>query len=160
MIRRPPRSTLFPYTTLFRSVVDTLAPLFVRAYRASPGPLLKMAHGVSLKVTPKPTCSYGAPHEHVGFGDLQRDAVGQDRKSTRLNSSHVRISYAVFCLKIKTYLSISRVFTLVMHDSSKLFGSVLSTTTIHTNSNAVHQMLSTTIHFASVTCYVSVVTFR
>src|SRR3989442_12007724 len=102
MIRRPPRSTLFPYTTLFRSVVDTLAPLFVRAYRASPGPLLKMAHGVSLKVTPKPTCSYGAPHEHVGFGDLQRDAVGQDRKSTRLNSSHVRISYAVFCLKIKT----------------------------------------------------------
>ena len=42
-------------------VVDTLAPLFVRAYRASPGPLLKMAHGVSLKVTPKPTCSYGAP---------------------------------------------------------------------------------------------------
>src|SRR2546430_13103289 len=66
MIRRPPRSTLFPYTTLFRSVL-------------------------------------------AGFGDLDRDAMNQgragagavDRKSTRLNSSHSQISYAVFCLKKK-----------------------------------------------------------
>src|SRR2546427_7185182 len=74
MIRRPPRSTLFPYTTLFRSVAaDTL--------------------GLALeKVT-------------VRLGDTRLPAshasVGSDRKSTRLNSSHSQISYAVFCLKKK-----------------------------------------------------------
>src|SRR3712207_6918934 len=80
MIRRPPRSTLFPYTTLFRSLVDYLV---VR-------------------------------HEKDDRGDEQRGDdrreqdispaelhPGQDRKSTRLNSSHANISYAVFCLKKK-----------------------------------------------------------
>src|SRR3712207_8623040 len=91
MIRRPPRSTLFPYTTLFRSVLDG-------------GPYL---HDVSI--------------EQLGTGDayvrrmtnalflLPRGRQGkeyagietEDRKSTRLNSSHANISYAVFCLKKK-----------------------------------------------------------
>src|SRR6266496_6242175 len=75
MIRRPPRSTLFPYTTLFRS---HLAPAGFLS------PLSGAAH--------LPTGSYtGTPH---------RFPEG-DRKSTRLNSSHVEISYAVFCLKKK-----------------------------------------------------------
>src|SRR5439155_16484532 len=69
MIRRPPRSTLFPYTTLFRS----------RRQRGAAGPDL--------------------PHRRHG-GSRQPEAEG-DRKSTRLNSSHVAISYAVFCLKKK-----------------------------------------------------------
>src|SRR3989442_8721383 len=66
MIRRPPRSTLFPYTTLFRSLIDLM------------------------KGQNKP---FG-----LFFEDIEG---GLDRKSTRLNSSHVRISYAVFCLKKK-----------------------------------------------------------
>src|SRR2546422_4628549 len=81
MIRRPPRSTLFPYTTLFRSVVarpNHLAPLFVSC--SSPIQL----HGVS---------QIGIPFEELDFRE--------DRKSTRLNSSHGYISYAVFCLKKK-----------------------------------------------------------
>src|SRR5689334_24019273 len=82
MLRRPPRSTLFPYTTLFRSA--SLAPRdgrhpapVPRTARVGPGRL----HG-------------GAPRG----GDL---AARRDRKSTRLNSSHSSISYAVFCLKKK-----------------------------------------------------------
>src|SRR5437870_6648572 len=70
MIRRPPRSTLFPYTTLFRSL-------------SLPDP------------------SYALPDAELGRL-LGRDVEGGDRKSTRLNSSHVAISYAVFCLKKKT----------------------------------------------------------
>src|SRR5207249_6360568 len=70
MLRRPPSSTLFPYTTLFRSLQDSLDG------HAAPGDLDALAH-----------------HRHV--------AQGRDRKSTRLNSSHVSISYAVFCLKKK-----------------------------------------------------------
>src|SRR5436309_7000402 len=71
MIRRPPRSTLFPYTTLFRS---NLLPLLAL-------PLLWKAEQPALAEAP-----------HV---------LPRDRKSTRLNSSHVKISYAVFCLKKK-----------------------------------------------------------
>src|SRR5258708_10978929 len=81
MIRRPPRSTLFPYTTLFRSVVDRLAGPSGPAVRHL---LLESAD----------------PVEHV-----VHPATGHkeevDRKSTRLNSSHQIISYAVFCLKKK-----------------------------------------------------------
>src|SRR3989442_15044609 len=77
MIRRPPRSTLFPYTTLFRSAPEARAPI---------------AYGVRDGIQPCTPPSIGA------------SAAGSrtaDRKSTRLNSSHVRISYAVFCLKKK-----------------------------------------------------------
>src|SRR3712207_9409377 len=84
MIRRPPRSTLFPYTTLFRSeqaAVGVAARLEAAAQQPGAG---------------------AGGHEQVGAGLVdvgQPDDVGQDRKSTRLNSSHANISYAVFCLK-------------------------------------------------------------
>src|SRR2546426_7238224 len=86
MIRRPPRSTLFPYTTLFRSLRARLAD----ARRE------RLVHVNDVAA-------------HVGDGDQMRDRVEgilerdreQDRKSTRLNSSHLVISYAVFCLKKK-----------------------------------------------------------
>src|SRR3989442_3387343 len=81
MIRRPPRSPLFPYTTLFRSALTHLD---------QPPPRLE--RGADLV----------AQEVDVGLdGHCVAMAVGEDRKSTRLNSSHVRISYAVFCLKKK-----------------------------------------------------------
>src|SRR3712207_8287932 len=87
MIRRPPRSTLFPYTTLFRSDVPPhparhLARLF---RRPPPVGRLPEAHGAARRLLGQPQ-------------DWRRRA---DRKSTRLNSSHANISYAVFCLKKK-----------------------------------------------------------
>src|SRR2546430_3410286 len=93
MIRRPPRSTLFPYTTLFRSICS------VTSSGAAP-------------------CRRLAPGDPPGVADLRtalQDALGPiyrverevrpvgDRKSTRLNSSHSQISYAVFCLKKKKH---------------------------------------------------------
>src|SRR5256885_3458708 len=80
MIRRPPRSTLFPYTTLFRSR---------EAEEQRDGPDL---HGADLTVPGVEPPHQGGAHEH---------ADNTDRKSTRLNSSHLVISYAVFCLKKK-----------------------------------------------------------
>src|SRR3712207_6869605 len=84
MIRRPPRSTLFPYTTLFRSVVGTLVS-FVVAYASVAWLLRFVAHHSIGKFVPY----------RVALGVLL------DRESTRLNSSHANISYAVFCLKKK-----------------------------------------------------------
>src|SRR2546430_13611993 len=94
MIRRPPRSTLFPYTTLFRSdgraVVDDRL-VAVRGGARDPGELWQPAdlaepeHGPGHAAAPRPTMT--------------------DRKSTRLNSSHSQISYAVFCLKKKNTYS-------------------------------------------------------
>src|SRR5688572_32313816 len=83
MIRRPPRSTLFPYTTLFRSGLQAPAEL------ARGGPLLAGQGS-----------QQGADHHRV-VGQAFDAVVIQDRKSTRLNSSHSQISYAVFCLKKK-----------------------------------------------------------
>src|SRR3989442_11294108 len=91
MIRRPPRSTLFPYTTLFRShdaVIVALEP-FLDQFT-----FLQFVDGV--------------------FVDFRV----RDRKSTRLNSSHVRISYAVFCLKKKKNVRSSAFFTLHRSTSS------------------------------------------
>src|SRR3712207_7867059 len=84
MIRRPPRSTLFPYTTLFRSLAEQLAePRLERDL------LTQHLERVA---------------EHVEMVEVALlDAVEADRKSTRLNSSHANISYAVFCLKKKKY---------------------------------------------------------
>src|SRR3712207_8850089 len=85
MIRRPPRSTLFPYTTLFRSAVplaDPKAALFVRP--DAPRALVRRRR------------LHDLDPRRVQILDLR-----QDRKSTRLNSSHANISYAVFCLKKK-----------------------------------------------------------
>src|SRR2546426_4309472 len=79
MIRRPPRSTLFPYTTLFRSVE-------VHVGEADP------------RMQAEPSCLDAADLDRQADAALDR----RDRKSTRLNSSHLVISYAVFCLKKKS----------------------------------------------------------
>src|SRR5947209_12502535 len=85
MIRRPPRSTLFPYTTLFRSI----------------------SHLVGLYAFARPCVRHLVAHA----GATHRVVLPQDRKSTRLNSSHANISYAVFCLKKKKKQINSRMHT-------------------------------------------------
>src|SRR5258705_185107 len=94
MIRRPPRSTLFPYTTLFRSSgVQSRLLGMLRLERGANGclPVLRLdpSHGVALGVV----LLQGFP--------VDLPVALEDRKSTRLNSSHLGISYAVFCLKKK-----------------------------------------------------------
>src|SRR5688572_32373581 len=92
MVRRPPRSTLFPYTTLFRSRVE-----WTGRVRGS------AARGVRRRrpVTPVDVEGPGVRGRGVGEGEGRVDRLARDRKSTRLNSSHSQISYAVFCLKKK-----------------------------------------------------------
>src|SRR2546430_7844243 len=80
MIRRPPRSTLFPYTTLFRSI-----ELHVPALRERRGDIAEIAEAILLRLARRT--------------NARRSRI--DRKSTRLNSSHSQISYAVFCLNKK-----------------------------------------------------------
>src|SRR2546430_3947058 len=93
MIRRPPRSTLFPYTTLFRSLVRAAPRLSsLRLYSFNQ---VERSHGSSLPLPPQVQRS---PPQPTRF-DASRHS--KDRKSTRLNSSHSQISYAVFCLKNK-----------------------------------------------------------
>src|SRR5256885_4403489 len=89
MIRRPPRSTLFPYTTLFRSLLAPLQPQ-------------------------RPGAAAGPGCGHPGLPAAVQRSHHRDRKSTRLNSSHLVISYAVFCLKKKktnTYASVTLICT-------------------------------------------------
>src|SRR5690348_18379864 len=81
MIRRPPRSTLFPYTTLFRSSVPACSPVLILLIYELQIDLHALSHCL--------LSEFWARHQ------------GKDRKSTRLNSSHPSISYAVFCLKKK-----------------------------------------------------------
>src|SRR3989454_4975649 len=93
MIRRPPRSTLFPYTTLFRSPgTDRLGP---------PGGGEQLRHG-------PPAAGFGgsiaADRDSLRGLENRPQEVRVDRKSTRLNSSHLVISYAVFCLKKKNII--------------------------------------------------------
>src|SRR3712207_8101513 len=101
MIRRPPRSTLFPYTTLFRSINsswatrvrrDDLVTSQVDGTHGSAVCGLHKCWTQSRVNTPKPVWNPDEPQ-----------TLDLDRKSTRLNSSHANISYAVFCLKKKTY---------------------------------------------------------
>src|SRR2546427_1921312 len=94
MIRRPPRSTLFPYTTLFRSLA---APPALEE-RAHGGPRFDRAEPVQVELE-------------------ARSAVRADRKSTRLNSSHSQISYAVFCLKKKNRDHVDAEVLVHMHPS-------------------------------------------
>src|SRR3989475_5896314 len=98
MIRRPPRSTLFPYTTLFRS--NALA------YADDDGS--GVANFVPIRIWNYGRASYDRTHNLVinYLWDLPRGSR-VDRKSTRLNSSHSQISYAVFCLKKKTTVRIT-----------------------------------------------------
>src|SRR3712207_7000616 len=86
MIRRPPRSTLFPYTTLFRSAEGLGRHVAVAVHVVAAELVVDVPHGQRrvLRVVP-------------------RQVLHQDRKSTRLNSSHANISYAVFCLKKKKH---------------------------------------------------------
>src|SRR2546422_4546311 len=90
MIRRPPRSTLFPYTTLFRSLEQQ-----VHVARDRGEDVVEVVRDAA-----------GEPAHGLHFLGLaqQMEAVGRDRKSTRLNSSHGYISYAVFCLKKKKHI--------------------------------------------------------
>src|SRR3712207_7376258 len=100
MIRRPPRSTLFPSTPLFRSVA-AVAPLprDRRVYGAA-----RPRSGLIGQLPDRRRWDNARP-QHLPLGDLAQpdgiEPVGLDRKSTRLNSSHANISYAVFCLKKK-----------------------------------------------------------
>src|SRR3712207_8268248 len=87
MIRRPPRSTLFPYTTLFRS----------RAQRAQR--VLDRVPAFHAEQRADLAAAEGAADPRLGGHELE-----EDRKSTRLNSSHANISYAVFCLKKKKHI--------------------------------------------------------
>src|SRR3712207_7184065 len=95
MIRRPPRSTLFPYTTLFRSetAIPTRRPQHRRASSGDPGIVV---HGMTDVWAKLAKCCTPVPGDDI-LGFVTRG----DRKSTRLNSSHANISYAVFCLKKK-----------------------------------------------------------
>src|SRR5256885_12681701 len=99
MIRRPPRSTLFPYTTLFRSRTNVLGThCLLEAARKFHLP--RFVHISTDEV-------YGSAPADVSFNeeatlDPRSPYAARDRKSTRLNSSHLVISYAVFCLKKKT----------------------------------------------------------
>src|SRR5256885_8481158 len=94
MIRRPPRSTLFPYTTLFRSLRERERRGGVER-QAGEHPPLARRRELPL-------------HVHRGLGvEREHRRAGRDRKSTRLNSSHLVISYAVFCLKKKNNSPIS-----------------------------------------------------
>src|SRR3712207_8548311 len=96
MIRRPPRSTLFPYTTLFRSHVrDRAAPL------QEPSVRQRESLRADLARCDQSADSLGAPFPTRAHGEGFDRARERDRKSTRLNSSHANISYAVFCLKKK-----------------------------------------------------------
>src|SRR5256885_9760884 len=98
MIRRPPRSTLFPYTTLFRSRgVEQLVE--VRRAKRPPVQQLERVRVIRREDRPSPRAELRPDPLHVI--DPRSGDERQDRKSTRLNSSHLVISYAVFCLKKK-----------------------------------------------------------
>src|SRR5256885_12362386 len=99
MIRRPPRSTLFPYTTLFRSRSATFGRKEGQAARRflDPQPY-EFPYEPVLPVTAYALAAARHMHE---FGTTREQLAEVDRKSTRLNSSHLVISYAVFCLKKK-----------------------------------------------------------
>src|SRR3712207_8564646 len=100
MIRRPPRSTLFPYTTLFRSRLDGIRPEALDVPAQGRGFLPPRRVHVVLEIA-------DLVDAHA------RD--GEDRKSTRLNSSHANISYAVFCLKKKTRTNALSIQAIILH---------------------------------------------
>src|SRR3712207_8929710 len=100
MIRRPPRSTLFPYTTLFRSLTKA-------SFQATPA---TVADVIERAIALATSGARGPVHVELAVNAADSLVELGDRKSTRLNSSHANISYAVFCLKKKNktqfYLSV------------------------------------------------------
>src|SRR5688572_32382663 len=94
MIRRPPRSTLFPYTTLFRS--QGISPRYIQDKISN----ALVSHQAQMEKTINPFMVMNELEEGLSHHSLITDEE-LDRKSTRLNSSHSQISYAVFCLKKK-----------------------------------------------------------
>src|SRR5256885_9329565 len=100
MIRRPPRSTLFPYTTLFRS-------LSVYGGRAYEPQINGLRDGVEAVVGTPGRLLDLVKQKHLDLSQVSVLVLDEDRKSTRLNSSHLVISYAVFCLKKKNTRSYS-----------------------------------------------------
>src|SRR2546427_3334786 len=97
MIRRPPRSTLFPYTTLFRSRLAKLS-----------GGVAVIKVGAATEVEMKEKKARVDDAMHATRAAVEEGIVPGDRKSTRLNSSHSQISYAVFCLKKKKHNDVQR----------------------------------------------------
>src|SRR5256885_10468795 len=101
MIRRPPRSTLFPYTTLFRSCRERGVHRWSLHRSVCRGARSTLIHRLRILA--------GGDRELVSrrhpVGSVEPALAAEDRKSTRLNSSHLVISYAVFCLKKKTQLT-------------------------------------------------------
>src|SRR5256885_11764874 len=102
MIRRPPRSTLFPYTTLFRSdprlavasFANEVLEHFLRHFKVGDDAILHRTNSNDVA---------GSSSQHfLRIASYRFNLVSEDRKSTRLNSSHLVISYAVFCLKKNT----------------------------------------------------------
>src|SRR2546430_8906483 len=100
MIRRPPRSTLFPYTTLFRS-----AKIYPEGMHTCIADALMIDNNVEVRTATLHDPEHGLTEKVLEETDVLtwwgHVAHGEDRKSTRLNSSHSQISYAVFCLKKK-----------------------------------------------------------
>src|SRR3712207_6939573 len=97
MIRRPPRSTLFPYTTLFRSIDIESAGNRIGGKNPGEGNVISGNGEAGVRVNGNDTTILG---NKIGTSSSGNVPIG-DRKSTRLNSSHANISYAVFCLKKK-----------------------------------------------------------
>src|SRR3712207_8374246 len=102
MIRRPPRSTLFPYTTLFRSVFALKDSELQHLPLGVGGDAVGTAVQSVVGDQSHDGLGHVLRHEHRALGGVRLLLTDEDRKSTRLNSSHANISYAVFCLKKKT----------------------------------------------------------
>src|SRR5207249_8649891 len=100
-LRRPPTSTLFPYTTLFRSISGVICGN--RSFPVKTATILRDQHEAGVRAIVnalRPGVTEAETHVMThAFVEVNQQAVPLDRKSTRLNSSHVSISYAVFCLK-------------------------------------------------------------
>src|SRR3712207_7196038 len=102
MIRRPPRSTLFPYATLFRSAASP-CPVVPGAQAEQGGQVVRLDE-LRLQLERR---GQNPDHRITSFGrhEVIHELLNLDRKSTRLNSSHANISYAVFCLKKKIHVN-------------------------------------------------------
>src|SRR2546430_6965245 len=137
MIRRPPRSTLFPYTTLFRS------KLHWREFDLPES--IRVVHAVVVRPKGAPTHEQLAQARALASDLAKMLAGATDRKSTRLNSSHSQISYAVFCLKKKkTILTVCRSFnTPAWHYSTTWVRSTSPDTDILPHTSAPRSSAST-----------------